>query len=90
MEEQTGLELFALAFNTGIVFALVQVLKKYVAPKLKTSVPWAIPLIALGIGSASSLVLARYGIDISPIAGAFTGLASSGAFSVMKEGTGVG
>lgn len=90
MEEFTGVELFALAFNTGIVFALVQVLKRYVAPVLKTSYPWAIPIIALGIGSASSLLMARYGIDISPLMGAFTGAAASTAFVVIKEGTGVG
>ena len=90
MEELTSLELGALAFNTGIVYALVQVLKLYVVPSLRTKTPWAIPLIALVVGSVSSMVLAASGFDISPIAGAFTGLASSGTFAVIKEGFGKG
>lgn len=90
MEETTGLELFALAFNTGIVFALVQLIKTKLLPVLRTKFPWAIPLVASGLGLASAMVLSRYGIDISPIAGAFTGLASSGAFAVVKEATGAG
>lgn len=82
-------ELIALAMNSGLTLVIVQLLKTYAVPGLRTAAPWAIPIIASVVGLAASMVMSKYGIDISPIAGAFTGLAASGAFAVIKE-TGVG
>jgi len=78
-------ELFALLFNSGIAMVLVQVIKTRLIPVLKTDYPWALPIIAMALGSVTSVVLSRYGWDISAIAGAFSGLASSGAFATVKE-----
>lgn len=90
METNTTMELIALAMNSGLVLVIVQVLKVYALPGLRTSAPWAIPLIASVLGMLSSMVLTKSGIDISPIAGLFTGLASSGAFAAIKEAKFVG
>ena len=78
-------ELFALLFNAGIAMALVQVIKTRLIPVLKSDYPWALPIIATALGSVTSIVLSRYGLDISAIAGAFSGLASAGAFATVKE-----
>ena len=89
MEESSLVsELIPLAFNSGIVLALVQLLKVKVLPALKESAPWAIPLVASVVGLGASFVLAQTGIDISPIAGVFSGFAASGLFAVVKEATG--
>lgn len=77
--------LIAIAFNMGIVAALVQLVKTQIVPKLKETAPWALTLIASAIGFAASFVLARTGIDISPIAGAFTGMVTAGLFSVVRN-----
>lgn len=77
--------LIAVAFNMGIVASIVQLVKTQIIPKLKESAPWAITLIASVIGFASSIVLERTGIDITPIAGAFTGFITSGIYSVVKD-----
>ncbi len=88
MEESLATESIALAFNSGIVLAIVQLLKVVVLPKMRASYPWAIPLVASVVGLASSVVLAWTGIDITPIAGAFTGFAASGIFAFVKEAVG--
>ena len=88
MEDLQIGELVALAFNSGIVLAIVQLLKLTLLPRLRASAPWAIPLIASAIGLASSVVLAATGIDITPIAGLFSGFAASGMFAVVKEAFG--
>ena len=88
MEESLVSELIPLAFNSGIVLAVVQLLKVVLVPKLRALAPWAIPLLASVIGLAASMVLAKTGIDISPIAGAFSGFAASGMFAAVKEATG--
>ncbi len=85
MEESLVSELIPLAFNSGIVLAVVQLLKVVALPKLRVSAPWAIPLVASVVGLAASMVLVKTGIDISPIAGAFSGFAASGMFAVAKE-----
>lgn len=89
MEELLGSEVVALAFNVGIVLALVQVLKVRFLPILKASAPWAIPLVASVIGFGASFVLVKTGIDITPIAGVFSGFAASGVFAVGKEISGL-
>ena len=68
MEESLTGELIALAFNSGIVLAFVQLLKVVIIPKLRLSVPWSIPMIAASIGLLSSVIMKETGIDISPIA----------------------
>lgn len=88
MEELQKGELIALAFNSGIVLAVVQIVKIVLLPKLRASAPWAIPLLASVVGLAASMVLAKTGIDISPIAGVFSGFAASGMFALAKEATG--
>lgn len=88
MEESLLKDLVPLAFNSGIVMAIVQLLKVVVIPKLRVSAPWAIPLLASVVGLAASMVMARTGIDISPIAGVFSGFAASGMFAVVKESVG--
>lgn len=86
MEEESQLsELFVLLFNSGIAMALVQVIKTKLIPVLKTDYPWALPIIAMALGSVTSVVLSRWGLDISAIVGAFSGLASAGAFATVKE-----
>ncbi|KKK58173.1 hypothetical protein LCGC14_3047120, partial [marine sediment metagenome] len=52
MEDLQIGELVALAFNSGIVLAAVQLLKLTLLPRLRASAPWAIPLIASAIGLA--------------------------------------
>ena len=88
MDESLTKELIALAMNSGVVLAVVQLLKVKVLPWLKTNAPWSIPLIAGGIGLASSAIMAATGIDISLIAGVFSGFAASGMFAIVKEARG--
>jgi hypothetical protein len=88
MEELQIGELIALSFNAGIVMTVVQVVKILLIPSLREKAPWAIPIIASGLGFASSVVLSSTGIDITPIVGAFSGLAASGMFAVVKEAAG--
>jgi hypothetical protein len=80
----------AIAFNSGIVLMLVQLLKNKVLPILKQKAPYLIPLIGMVIGVASALVLGATGIDISPIGDVFGAGIASGAlastwFAVAKE-----
>ena len=88
MEESLTKELVALAMNSGVVLAVVQLLKLVILPRLRMSAPWAIPVMAAAIGLGSSAVMAWTGIDISPIAGVFSGFAASGMFAVVKEARG--
>lgn len=88
MEESLVSELLPLAFNSGIVVMLVQLLKLKVMPSLKLKYPWAIPVIASGLGFAASIVMAKTGVDITPIAGVFSGFAASGMFAAVKEAAG--
>ncbi len=88
MEESLVSELIPLAFNSGVVVMLVQLLKLKLMPSLKLHYPWAIPIIASGLGFAASMVMAQTGIDITPISGLFSGFAASGMFAAVKEATG--
>lgn len=80
----------AIAFNSGIVLMLVQLLKLKVIPMLKAKAPYLIPLIGMAIGVVSALVLSATGIDISPVgdvfgAGIASGALASAGFAVFKE-----
>ena len=81
----------ALAFNVGIVAALVQLLKLYVIPRLKEKAPYLIPIIGMVFGVMTAFVLQETGIDISSIgdvfgAGIASGALASAGFAVVKEG----
>lgn len=89
MEESSLLsELLPLAFNSGVVVMLVQLLKLKLMPSLRANYPWAIPIVASGLGFVASMVMAKTGVDITPIAGLFSGFAASGMFATVKELTG--
>lgn len=91
--EPTNMGYIALMFNIGIVGAAVQLVKWKLLPILKRSAPYAIPLMAMVIGTASAWVMATTGIDISPIGNVFgvgimgimSGACASTGFAVLKE-----
>lgn len=88
--EPTNMEYIALMFNVGIVGAAVQLLKWKLLPVLKKQAPYSIPLIGMGIGTASAWVMKMTGIDISPIGNIFevgimSGAFASSGFAVLKE-----
>lgn len=88
--EPTSMEYIALMFNVGIVGAAVQLLKWKLLPILKKQAPYAIPLIGMGIGTASAWVMKITGVDISPIGNIFevgimSGAFASSGFAVLKE-----
>ncbi len=68
----------ATLINSVAVLALVQLIKAYI-PILKLQYPWALPLIAAGIGPLVALVQTQLGdwlgvpVDLSTIAGIFAG-----------------
>ena len=76
--------LLAILFNAGIIAVLVQLIKTKLLPILKEKAPWALPLIATVLGAVSGTILAKYGIDIGPIVGAFSGLLASGGYMVVR------
>lgn len=82
-QEPNTLEYVALAFNLGLVVALVQLTKYRALPWLKTNAPYLIPFISMAIAVLSTWVLTHTGIDLSPFGGVFeVGVASGGAASL--------
>jgi len=77
--------LLAIAFNGGLTLVVVQLLKQFALPFLQKNVPFLIPIIASLLGIVMSFILTATGIDISPIAGLFAGMASTVAFPVAAK-----
>ncbi len=83
--------IIGLVINGVGVLMAVQVLKNYVMPFLKTSYPWALPIIALGAGSAMTWVtllitdLVGVAIDLTAITGILTGAMAVVGYGVARK-----
>ena len=81
--------------NMVLVIALVALLKK-ILPGLRKKNPLVVQIIALVVGVAVPFLstklteLLGHPIDLSPIAGVFTGLGAVGLFHVYRDGLGIG
>ena len=84
-------QILGLAINGIGVLMVVQVLKNYVMPWLKTTYPWALPIIALGAGSAMTWLtllltdLIGVPIDLSAITGILTGAMAVVGYGVARN-----
>lgn len=90
-EPQPINSLIAMMINTGGTLLLVQLLKSYVVPQVRTATPWLLPILAMLGGPVVSLVqsyLAKklgYPVDLSPMVGLFSGAAAVAVNQTVKN-----
>lgn len=85
------MEILAALVNGVLVLMVVQALKVYGMPWLKTTVPWVLPLLAMVAGPLIGL-LTNYlsgviglPIDLSAITNVLVGMSATVAFTVLQK-----
>ena len=84
-------QIIAVFINSVLVLMAVQFIKNYGIPWLKQNAPWALPLIAVLVGPIMTYLTnivssaLGYPVDLSPIAGLFSGMAAVVLHQVGKQ-----